>query len=101
MTIDLMMNDIYLLNVNSVTLIIGRSGLRSSWLEIKMNKTNKLISINELYKIKKILHRVAINDSNTVHDVEDNSTIEWKRSCQRPRNHKSGSAVRNDWCYRQ
>jgi len=66
-----------------------------------MNKTNKLISINELYKIKKILHRVAINDSNTVHDVEDNSTIEWKRSCQQPRNHKSGSTVCDDWCYRQ
>ena len=41
-----------------------------------MNRINKLISINVLYKIKKILHRVTINDSNTVHDVEDNSTIE-------------------------
>ncbi|MER0215285.1 MAG: hypothetical protein DU481_03635 [Nitrosomonas sp.] len=66
-----------------------------------MNKTNKLISINELYKIKKILHRVAINDSNTGYDVEGDSTIEWKRSCQWPRNHESGNAVRNDWRYCQ
>ncbi|MER0204347.1 MAG: hypothetical protein DU480_10930 [Nitrosomonas sp.] len=66
-----------------------------------MNKTNKLISINELYKIKNILHRVTINDSNTVHDVEDNSTIEWERSCQRPRNHKSGIDVCNDRRYYQ